>query len=76
VGWDARRLRPCSCIYFSYHIILNINIKDRAGTAPIKARGDAAHGVEARESISDASVKREKFLSTRALEAKGSLDPW
>jgi len=50
-------------------------VKNRAETAPIKARGDAAHGVEARDSVSDASVNREKFLSMGALEAKGFLDP-
>jgi len=54
-------------------------MKNRAETAGIQARGDATCGIEAFEShdsASDASVKREKFLSTRALEAKGSLDPW
>jgi len=61
---------------------LNINIKDRAGTARIKARGDAAHGVESYDSYdsydstSDASVKREKFLSTWVLEARGCLGLW
>ena len=52
---------------------------NRAGTARIQARGDASHGVESYDSYdstSDASVKREKFLSTWALEAKGFLDPW
>jgi len=42
-----------------------------AGKAPIKARGDASHGVESLDSASDASVNREKFLSMGALEAKG-----
>jgi len=52
----------------------------RAGTAGIKARGDAAHGVKSRDSASDAasdtSLNLEKFLSSLVFEAKGSLDLW
>jgi len=55
---------------------LNINIKDRTGTAPIKAQGDIPHGVELRDSASDMSVKREKFLSMGPLEAKDFLNTW
>ena len=65
-------------VYIFYHIILNINIRSRAGMAQIKAQGDASRGVESYDSYdsaSDASMKREKFLSTWALEVKGSLDP-
>jgi len=49
---------------------------NRAGTAQIKVRQDAAHRIETRGSISDTSLNREKFLSTQSYEAKFSLIPW
>jgi len=77
--FDRLRRKATSPVFlyiFLYHIFLNINVKNRDGTAPIKTQGDAAHGVEACDSASDASVKREKFLSTGALEAGGNLHLW
>ena len=54
-------------------------MRSRAGTAGIQAQETPLAGLNhmiQNDSASDASVKRETFLSTRALEAKGFLDPW
>ena len=45
---------------------------NRATTVQIKARGDAAHSFTAYHVTSDASSNRDKFLSTRVLEAASS----
>ena len=45
-----------------------------AGTVQIKARREAAHSFMAYHVVSDASRNREKFLSTRDLEAESYLD--
>ena len=74
----------CSCglvLYRDVNARLNIHKEaieklksNGAVTVQIRARREAARGFMAYQVISDASVNREKFLSTRDLEAESHLN--